>query len=97
MSGDGDARSLEAAASALIAQHAALVAQHAADEDDLRHRAAALEAELRRLQGSLVALDPSAVDKVAFYPPPPPSGVGPDSIPLSSPRGWPQVCTPLAS
>jgi hypothetical protein len=85
MSGDGDARNLEASASALIAQHAALVVQHAADEDDLRHLAAAVEAELRRLQGSL-----AAVDKVAFSPPPP-SGVGPDSIPLSSPRGRPQL------
>jgi hypothetical protein len=89
MSGDGDARNLEASASALIAQHAALVVQHAADEDDLRHLAAAVEAELRRLQGSLAAVDPSAVDKVAFSPPP--SGVGPDSIPLSSPRGRPQL------
>jgi hypothetical protein len=90
MSGDGDARNLVASASALIAQHAALVVQHAADEDDLRHLAAAVEAELRRLQGSLAAVDPSAVDKVAFSPPPP-SGVGPDSIPLSSPRGRPQL------
>ncbi|GJN18767.1 hypothetical protein PR202_gb05965 [Eleusine coracana subsp. coracana] len=77
MSRDGDARSLEAEAAAaadaareLREAAAALVTRHAADEDALRRRAAALEADLRRLQGSLAGIDPSTVDKVAFYPPP---------------------------
>ncbi|KAK3155800.1 hypothetical protein QOZ80_2AG0098820 [Eleusine coracana subsp. coracana] len=71
MSRDGDARSLEAEAAAaadaareLREAAAALVTRHAADEDALRRRAAALEADLRRLQGSLAGIDPSTVDKV---------------------------------
>ncbi|RLM97966.1 uncharacterized protein C2845_PM06G04800 [Panicum miliaceum] len=63
MSRDGDARSLEAARE-LREAAAALVTRHAAAEDVLRRRAAALEADLRRLQGSLAGLDPSTVDKV---------------------------------
>ncbi|TVU33709.1 hypothetical protein EJB05_25542 [Eragrostis curvula] len=71
MSRDGEARSLEteAAAAAEAARElreaaAALVARHASDEDALRRRAAALDADLRRLQGSLAVLDPPTVDKV---------------------------------
>ncbi|PUZ73670.1 hypothetical protein GQ55_1G005600 [Panicum hallii var. hallii] len=69
--GDGDARGLEAAAAAaaeaareLREAAAALVATRAAEEDALRRRAVALDADVRRLQGSLPALDPSAVDKI---------------------------------
>ncbi|RLM78777.1 hypothetical protein C2845_PM12G00480 [Panicum miliaceum] len=71
MPGDGDARGLEAAAAAaaeaareLREAAAALVATRAAEEDALRRRAVALDADVRRLQGSLPALDPSAVDKI---------------------------------
>ncbi|EES04336.1 hypothetical protein BDA96_04G005500 [Sorghum bicolor] len=71
MSGDGDARGLEAAASAaaeaareLREAAAALVATRAAEEDALRRRAVALDADVRRLQGSLHALDSSTIDKV---------------------------------
>ncbi|RLN07212.1 hypothetical protein C2845_PM11G11920 [Panicum miliaceum] len=69
----GDARGLEAAAAAAAAAEAArelreaaaaLVATRAAEEDALRRRAVALDADVRRLQGSLPALDPSAVDKI---------------------------------
>jgi len=82
MSRDGDARGLEAEAAAAAAAEAArelreaaasLVATRAAEEDALRRRAVALDADVRRLQGSLPALDPSAVDKVlllAFSAPP---------------------------
>jgi hypothetical protein len=80
--GDGDARGLEAAAAAaaeaareLREAAAALVATRAAEEDALRRRAVALDADVRRLQGSLPALDPSAVDKVLprlLYPVRPP-------------------------
>jgi hypothetical protein len=93
-----DVRSLEAeaAASAEAARElreaaAALVTRHAADEDDLRRRAAALDAELRRLQGSLSALDPCTVDKVAFSPPP--SGRGWSRFDLS-PSQTPVACKP---
>ncbi|XP_066329023.1 uncharacterized protein [Miscanthus floridulus] len=71
MSGDGDARGLEAAAAAaaeaareLREAAAALVATRAAEEDALRRRAVALDADVRRLQGELHALDPSTLDKV---------------------------------
>ncbi|KAG2655371.1 transmembrane protein 120 homolog [Panicum virgatum] len=71
MSRDGDARGLEAEAAAaaeaareLREAAAALVATRAAEEDALRRRAVALDADVRRLQGSLPALDPSAVDKI---------------------------------
>ncbi|PWZ22300.1 Transmembrane protein 120B [Zea mays] len=71
MSGDGDARGLEAAAATaaeaareLREAAAALVATRAAEEDALRRRAVALEADVRRLQASLHALDPSTLDKV---------------------------------
>ncbi|CAL4890542.1 unnamed protein product [Urochloa decumbens] len=71
MSRDGDARGLEAEAAAaaeaareLREAAAALVATRAAEEDALRRRAVALDADVRRLQGSLPALDPSTVDKV---------------------------------
>ncbi|KAL6629694.1 hypothetical protein ACP70R_029459 [Stipagrostis hirtigluma subsp. patula] len=71
MSRDGDARDLaaEAAAAAEAARElreaaAALVASRAAEEDALRRRATALDADLRRLQGSLSAVDPAALDKV---------------------------------
>lgn len=73
MSRDGDARGLEAEAAAaaetareLREAAAALVATLAAEEDALRRRAVALDADVRRLQGSLPALDPSTVDKVLF-------------------------------
>jgi hypothetical protein len=91
MLGDGDVCNLEAAASTLIVQHGALVKPHATDKDDLRHCVAMLEADLRRLHGSLAVAHHSAIDKVAFSPPPPPTGVGPDSISLPSPCGWPQL------
>jgi hypothetical protein len=72
MSRDGDARGLEASAAAaaeaareLREAAAALAAARAAEEDALRRRAAALDADVRRIQGSLpAALDPSAVNKV---------------------------------
>ncbi|CAN6236833.1 unnamed protein product [Urochloa humidicola] len=71
MSRDGDARGLEAEAAAaaeaareLREAAAALVATRAAEEDSLRRRAVALDADVRRLQGSLPALDPSTVDKI---------------------------------
>ncbi|KAF8752742.1 hypothetical protein HU200_011860 [Digitaria exilis] len=71
MSRDGDARGLEAEAAAaaeaareLREAAAALVATRAAEEDALRRRAVALDADVRRLQGSLPALDPSTVDKI---------------------------------
>jgi hypothetical protein len=85
------ARELREAAAALVTRHAALVTCHAADEDDLRRRAAALDAELRRLQGSLSALDPCTVDKVAFSPPP--SGRGWSRFDLS-PSQTPVACKP---
>ncbi|CAN6247540.1 unnamed protein product [Urochloa humidicola] len=71
MSRDGDAHGLEAEAAAaaeaareLREAAAALVATRAAEEDALRRRAVALDADVRRLQGELPALDPSAVDKI---------------------------------
>ncbi|XP_066317590.1 uncharacterized protein [Miscanthus floridulus] len=71
MSGDGDARGLEAAAAAaaeaareLREATAALVATRAAEEDALRRRAVALDADVRHLQGELHGLDPSTLDKV---------------------------------
>ncbi|KAL6848490.1 hypothetical protein ACP4OV_021784 [Aristida adscensionis] len=73
MSRDGDARDLDLAAEAAAAAEAArelreaaaaLLARRAADEDALRRRATALDADLRRLQGSLPAVDPATVDKV---------------------------------
>jgi hypothetical protein len=81
MSGDGDVRGLEAAAAAaaeaareLREAAAALVATRAAEEDALRRRTMALDADVRRLQGSLHALDPSTLDKVRLASPslPPP-------------------------
>ncbi|CAD6341659.1 unnamed protein product, partial [Miscanthus lutarioriparius] len=77
MSGDGDARGLEAAAAAAAAEAArelreaaaALVATRAAEEDALRRRAVALDADVRRLQGELHALDPSTLDKVLLASP----------------------------
>jgi hypothetical protein len=74
---DGDARGLEeqAAAAAEAARElrdaaAALAVRRAADEDALRRRAVALDGDLRRLQGSVAALDPAALDKVrAPFPP----------------------------
>ncbi|XP_062224368.1 uncharacterized protein LOC133922863 [Phragmites australis] len=71
MSRDGEARGLEAEAAAaaeaareLREAAVALVASRAAEEDALRRRATALDADFRRLQGSLSGLDPSTVDKV---------------------------------
>ncbi|KAM0884574.1 hypothetical protein ACQ4PT_030897 [Festuca glaucescens] len=68
---DGDARGLEeqAAAAAEAARElreaaAALAVRRAADEDALRRRAVALDGDLRRLQGSVAALEPAALDKV---------------------------------
>ena len=68
---DGDARGLEeqAAAAAEAARElrdaaAAFAVRRAADEDALRRRAVALDGDLRRLQGSLAALEPAALDKV---------------------------------
>ena len=77
MSGDGDARGLEAAAAAAAAEAArelreaaaALVATRAAEEDALRRRAVALDADVRRLQGELHGLDPSTLDKVLLASP----------------------------
>ncbi|WVZ78254.1 hypothetical protein U9M48_025997 [Paspalum notatum var. saurae] len=71
MSADGNARGLEAEAAAaaeaareLREAAAALVATRAAEEDALRQRAVALDADIRRLQGSLPALEPSTLDKI---------------------------------
>ncbi|KAF7105576.1 hypothetical protein CFC21_106367 [Triticum aestivum] len=43
---------------------AALAVRRAADEDALRCRAVALDADVRRLQGSLAPLDPAALELV---------------------------------
>ncbi|KAJ1277475.1 hypothetical protein BS78_04G006600 [Paspalum vaginatum] len=71
MSADGHARGLEAEAAAaaeaareLREAAAALVATRAAEEDALRQRAVALDADIRRLQGTLPALEPSTLDKI---------------------------------
>ncbi|XP_020177346.1 uncharacterized protein [Aegilops tauschii subsp. strangulata] len=72
MDGGGDgAQGLEeqAAAAAEAARElrdaaAALAVRRAADEDALRRRAVALDADVRRLQGSLAPLDPATLDKV---------------------------------
>ena len=66
---DGDARGLEEQAVAEAARElrdaaAAFAVRRAADEDALRRRAVALDGDLRRLQGSLAALEPAALDKV---------------------------------
>ena len=100
MSRDGDARGLEAEAAAaaeaareLREAAAALVATRAAEEDALRRRAVALDADVRRLQGSLPALDPSAVDKVLL-----PFSTPSSSSSLSRPRcGCLQLRSTLAS
>jgi hypothetical protein len=61
---DGDARGLEEqAARELREAAAALAVRRAADED-------ALDGDLRRLQGSIAALEPSALDKVRPRPRP---------------------------
>ncbi|XP_006648213.2 transmembrane protein 120 homolog [Oryza brachyantha] len=71
MATDGDASGLEAQAAAaaeaareLREAAAALSARRSADEDALRRRATALDADLRRLQGSLSTLAPATLDKV---------------------------------
>ncbi|XP_073359809.1 uncharacterized protein [Aegilops tauschii subsp. strangulata] len=43
---------------------AALAVRRAADEDALRRRAIALDADVRRLQGSLAPLDPATLDEL---------------------------------
>nr|XP_040244692.1 uncharacterized protein LOC109735343 isoform X2 [Aegilops tauschii subsp. strangulata] len=43
---------------------AALAVRRAADEDALRRRAVALDADVRRLQGSLAPLDPAMLDEL---------------------------------
>ncbi|KAI4996117.1 hypothetical protein ZWY2020_041258 [Hordeum vulgare] len=71
MDGEGDGpQGLEeqAAAAAEAARvlrdaAAALAACRTADEDALRRRAVALDADVRRLQGSVAPLDPAALDK----------------------------------
>ena len=46
---------------------AALAVRRAADEDALRCRAVALDADVRRLQGSLAPLDPATLDITTPY------------------------------
>jgi hypothetical protein len=58
---------LEAAAEAareLRDAAAALAMRYATDEDALRRRAVTLDGDLRRLQVSVVSLEPAALDKV---------------------------------
>ncbi|XP_062217921.1 uncharacterized protein LOC133918192 [Phragmites australis] len=70
MSRDGGTRGLEAAAAVAEAARelreaaVALVARRTADEDALRRRATALDADIRLLQGSLSGLQPSTLEKV---------------------------------
>lgn len=69
MATDGDALESQAAAAAEAARElreaaASLVARRSADEDALRRRATALDADLRRLQASLSTLAPTTLDKV---------------------------------
>ncbi|XP_073355807.1 uncharacterized protein [Aegilops tauschii subsp. strangulata] len=49
---------------------AALAVRRAADEDALRRRAVALDADVRRLQGSLAPLDPAMLDEPSLWPAP---------------------------
>ncbi|KAG8076461.1 hypothetical protein GUJ93_ZPchr0006g41422 [Zizania palustris] len=71
MATGADASGLEAQAAAaadaareLREAAAALFARSSADEDALRRRATALDADIRRLQGSLSTLDPAMLEKV---------------------------------
>ncbi|KQJ92832.1 transmembrane protein 120 homolog [Brachypodium distachyon] len=66
---DGGGLEEQAAAAAEAARElreaaAGMAARRAAEEDALRRRAAALDGDVRRLQGSLASLDPATLDKV---------------------------------